>query len=333
MQRGARISAPPRSQRLYNYRQRHDCQIQLLFQAATAMVSDDAHIDSALELVLEDLLTASALEGLAILDTATPDSHLRMLHSVGVAGPETMDHGRALLRAHPGGPAFQVAADRRPLLACPWMLPPDRFGGALLWRAPGARPWRREDYGLAAGLGVMLRAIVAASVGQIGIDRLTGLPNRRWFIDEVDRHLERLDHDGKIGTLSVVEVNGLPSVSAIVGRDTGNAILTRLAIQLRTSVRPGDAVARIGPARFAVWQPAMDHMTAAERADALCAIRLSPDLPPGAEVALAIGIVSRQPTGGEDTRALLRRAQTAVEQVRQNGGGGWRVSHAAPLLP
>jgi diguanylate cyclase (GGDEF)-like protein len=201
-----------------------------------------------------------------------------------------------------------------------------------LWRAPGAKPWRRDDHALAAGIGVVLRAIVAASVGQIGIDRLTGLPNRRWFIDEVDRHLDRLDHDGRIGTLSVVEVNGLPSLSAIVGRDAGHAILTRLATQLRTSVRPGDAVARIGSTRFAVWQPAMDHMTAAERADALCGIRLFPDLPPGTDVALAIGIVSRQPTGGEDTRALLRRAQTAVEQVRKNGSSGWRVSHAAPQL-
>jgi diguanylate cyclase (GGDEF)-like protein len=297
------------------------------------MVPDDANIDSALELVLDDLLAASGLEGVAVLDTATPDAQLGTLHSVGVAGPATIEYGRTVLLAHPGGPAFQVAPDRRPILGCPWMLPPARFGGVLLWRAPGARPWRREDYGLAAGLGVVLRAIVAASVGQIGIDRLTGLPNRRWFIDEVDRHLERLDHDGRTGTLSVVEVTGLPALSAMMGRDTGNAILTRLATQLRSSVRPGDAVARIGPTRFAVWQPAMDHMTAAERADALCAIRLLPDLPPGADVALAIGIVSRQPPGGEDTRALLRRAQTAVEQVRQHGAGGWRVSHAAPLLP
>lgn len=297
------------------------------------MVSDDAHIDSALEVVLEDILAASGLEGIAVLDTAAPDAQLRPLHSAGVAGPATIEHGRALLLAHPGGPAFQVAPDRRPILGCPWMLPPARFGGTFLWRAPGARPWRREDYALAAGLGVVLRTIVAASVGQIGIDRLTGLPNRRWFIDEVDRHLERLDHDGRTGTLSVVEVNGLPTLSAMIGRDNGNAVLTRLATQLRTSVRPGDAVARIGPVRFAVWQPAMDHMTAAERADALCAIRLFPDLPPGTDLALAIGIVSRQPTGGEDTRALLRRAQTAVEQVRQQGSGGWRVSHAAPLLP
>ena len=295
------------------------------------MISEDAHIDSALELVLEDLLAASALEGVALLDTIAPDSQLKTLHSVGVAGPETIEQGRALLLAHPGGPAFQVTADRRPLLACPWMLPPARFGGALLWRAPGAKQWRREDHALAASLSVVLRAIVAGSVGQIGIDRLTGLPNRRWFIDEVDRHLERLDHDGRIGTLSLVELNGLQSLNARVGRDAANAVLTRLATQLRSSVRPGDAVARIGPTRFAVWQPAMDHMTAAERADALCGIRLFADAPQGADVVLAIGIVSRQPTGGEDTRALLRRALIAVEQVRQKGNSGWRVSHAAPL--
>ena len=86
------------------------------------------------------------------------------------------------------------------------MLPPARFGGLLLWRGPRARRWTEADYGLVAALAVVLRASIGMVIGQIGIDRLTGLPNRRWFIDEVDRHLERLDHDGQVGTLSVVEV-------------------------------------------------------------------------------------------------------------------------------
>ena len=84
-------------------------------------------------------------------------------------------------------------------------------------------------------------------------------------------------------------------------------MLVRLAISsVPWSVR-AMSVARIGGDEIAVWQNGMDHMTAAERADALCSARLFDDLPKGASAT-----------------ALDRHRQPSARQC------GGRPSFAAP---
>ena len=169
------------------------------------------------------------------------------------------------------------------------------------------------------------------------MDRLTGVPNRRWFLDEADRHIERLDLDGKIGTLFLVDIDDLRGVNLALGRAQGDRMLVRMVNELRTMVRPSDLVARVGADEIAVWQDGMDHLTAAERAEALCRRRLFQDLPDGYRVTFSIGIASRGPGSPEDIRVLLRRAHMAAREVKTKGGGGWRVAisgtDASPVQP
>jgi len=168
-------------------------------------------------------------------------------------------------------------------------------------------------------------------MGQVGIDRLTGLPNRRWFLDEADRHIDRLDLDAMVGTLTMVDIDDLRGVNLALGREQGDRVLIRMAGQLRAMVRPSDVVARVGADEFAVWQDGMDHLTAAERADSLCTRRLFHDLADDYRMTFSIGIATRFAGSGEDVRTLLRRAHMAAREVKGNGGGGWRVSHPEPM--
>ena len=140
---------------------------------------------------------------------------------------------------------------------------------------------------------MLLRIAIGAGMGQVGIDRLTGVPNRRWFLDEADRHIDRLDLDGSVGTLLLIDIDDLRRVNLALGRAQGDRVLVRMASELRAMVRPGDLVARVGADEIAVWQDGMDHLTAAERAEALCARRLFQDLPEGHGVTFSIGIASR----------------------------------------
>jgi diguanylate cyclase (GGDEF)-like protein len=283
--------------------------------------------------VLDQVCQVSDLEGLAVLDLTHQEREFAVSHRAGVGGDNTAEVGYSLLAANPGGPAHTIASDKRPIIACPWQLPPARSGGLVLWRGPRARRWTEADHGLVASLAVVLRASIGMSTGQIGIDRLTGLPNRRWFIDEVDRHIDRLDLDGHVGTLFLVDVDDLSRLNGSLGRNAGDSVIVRLGNQLRAMIRPGDILARVGGDKFAIWQNGMDHLTAAERADALCSTRLFNDLPPGHSVTFSVGIASRQLGGAEDVRGLIRRAYMAAREVKSEGGGNWRVSHAMPIPP
>lgn len=297
-----------------------------------AFAGDDS---GAIVAVLEDLRLTADLEGLAILDLSQDAAEAPIAYRVGLVGPGTAALGQTLLTASPGRPSHTLAPDKRPVLACPWVLPPTRPGGLVLWRAPRAPAWTPADHDLAASVAMLLRIVLGSGMGQIGIDRLTGLPNRRWFLDEADRRIDRLDQDAGIGTLFLVDIDDLHRINLVQGRAQGDRVLVRMASQLRAMVRPGDLVARVGADEFAIWQDGMDHLTAAERAEALCNRRMFLDLPDGHGVTFSIGIASRLSGSTDDIRTVLRRAHMAARDVKTKGGGGWRVSHpeASSWLP
>lgn len=283
--------------------------------------------DGSIVAVLEELRLTADLEGLAVLDLSPDAAEAPVAYLLGTEGSGITDLGHTLLTAAPGRPAHAIAKDRRPVLACPWVLPPASPGGLLMWRAPRSKPWTDADHDLAASVAMLLRVAIGAGMGQVGIDRLTGIPNRRWFLDEADRHIDRLDLDVVVGTLLLVDIDDLRHVNLSLGRAQGDRILIRMASQLRAMVRPSDPVARVGADEFAIWQDGMDHLTAAERAEALCTRPLFRELPDGHGVTFSIGIASREPGSAEDVRTLLRRAHMAAREVKAAGGGGWRVSH------
>jgi diguanylate cyclase (GGDEF)-like protein len=287
--------------------------------------------DTSIAAVLEEVRVTADLEGVAIFDLGQVEQDALVSYSAGTGGADTISVGHNLLAANPGGPAHLTAHDKRPILACPWMLPPSRRGGVVVWRSPRGRRWSEADHGLMASLAVLLRNSVESGNGQIGFDRLTGVPNRKWFISETDRHIDRLDRDRQIGTLSLIDVNDLRQINATLGRAFGDSVLVRLAGQLRASIRPGDILARVSGDEFALWQNRMDHLTAAERADALCYSDLFNDMPAALPVTMSIGIASRELGNGEDTRGLLRRAHMAAREAKGKEGGGWHVSHGAPV--
>jgi diguanylate cyclase (GGDEF)-like protein len=283
--------------------------------------------DGSIVAVLEELRLTADLEGLALIDLSADAAEAPVAYSLGSGGPGIAAFGQALLTATPNRPSHAVTKDKRPVLACPWVLQPSGPGGLLLWRAPRSKSWTESDHGLAASVAMLLRVAIGAGMGQVGIDRLTGLPNRRWLLDEADRHMDRLDLDIVVGTLLLVDIDDLRRVNLSLGRAWGDRVLVRMANRLRAMVRPSDLVARVGADEFAVWLDGMDHLTAAERAESLCTHRLFHDLPEGHGVTFSIGIASRNPGSAEDVRTLLRRAHMAAREVKATGGGGWRVSH------
>lgn len=280
---------------------------------------------------LGELRKAAVLEGIAVVDVADREGGGVLLYEAGLGGTEILPTVQAMLRRGVRGPAHQIGPDRRPILVYPWTLPPGRPGALVLWRMPGARAWDTRDHALAATAGSLLLVMLTHGPGEAGIDRLTGLPNRPYFLDEVDRHIERLDKDEIPATLLLIDLDRLERVNDAYGRGAGDWLLSRTATLLRAMVRPADLVARIGDDEFALWLDGMDHLTAAERAESLRERRLSlPEtLSRGVAVAqtLSIGIASREPGRGEDGQTLLRRARMAVDEVKLAGGAGWRVSH------
>jgi diguanylate cyclase (GGDEF)-like protein/PAS domain S-box-containing protein len=79
-------------------------------------------------------------------------------------------------------------------------------------------------------------------------DVLTGLANRRAFIDTLERHLAQ----GRPGCVALFDLDHFKSVNDRYGHPAGDAVLRRFAKLAEQAVRGGDLVARIGGEEFAV---------------------------------------------------------------------------------
>lgn len=86
-------------------------------------------------------------------------------------------------------------------------------------------------------------------------DSLTKLPNRRWFLDNLDKLiLEAENHDTIIGVM-FIDLDRFKAVNDWYGHDVGDILLRRIAKRLRKHVPKNALVARLGGDEFAVIIP------------------------------------------------------------------------------
>lgn len=278
---------------------------------------------------LAELRAALGLDSALVIDSTDSGRAPQPLYVVGLYPSSMLARVGDMLRASPASMSRFETEDGRRIVVCPWTLPPNRAGGLVLLRGPDTPRWTSAELSQAAIAAPLLRVMLEFGPDEMGIDRLTGLPNRMYFLDEADRHIERLAQDRLSGTLMIVELDGLDQFTVTHGQPARDWTLARIGALIRAMVRPADLVGRVGAAAFAVWLNGADHMTAAERAEVLCGRRLTLPEAPGRSViplpSLSVGIASRVPDSEEDARGLLLRARDAAAVARRDGGG-WHVA-------
>jgi diguanylate cyclase (GGDEF)-like protein/PAS domain S-box-containing protein len=309
---------------------------------------------------LDALANALGAEGAALISTGESGADPTIIHQAGIHQAGIHQAGTHQAGTHPAGQAIDqvlataaglVAAgsdspaqgttdDGRPVLVCACKTRVGAPAGLALWRPRGARGWDLDDRLLAGAATLVLRVVLEQDTLQREIgqqartDPLTGLFNRRAFLEELPRHLDRLDREDECGTLMFVDLDNFKPVNDQLGHDVGDQVLGLAAHMLRSLVRPTDLVARLGGDEFAIWMNGADHMTAAERAEHLRVHAPSTlaEIAPGLELPLSmsIGIASRPAGSNESIESVLRRADMAMYAVKRGGRGHWRVSHRAP---
>ena len=289
-----------------------------------------------MQAVLEALMTAMGAQGAAVVNLLAEPALESVLHQAGDGVMALLPTVFAMIQHDTPDARVAEAPDGRSLLACPSLT---RFGeraALMLWRAADSRAWDTDDTLLASSATAIIRivleheAIQRELARQARTDPLTGLLNRRSFLEEIHRRIDRLDREGLPGTLLFVDLDYFKTLNDACGHEVGDEALTLAAQLLRDTVRPADLVARLGGDEFAMWLDGSDELTAAERGERLklgapdyFARELPPDAP---ALSMSIGIACRRAGDFEDLEALMRRADGAMYEVKRNGRGHWKVA-------
>lgn len=150
-------------------------------------------------------------------------------------------------------------------------------GGARLQLVLGSRSrlaWRRAEAPLLLSLLEILSRAIASQANeeqlfrQAMTDPLTGLFNRRYFMETLEQELKHVRRFNKHTALLVVDIDHFKAVNDTYGHDAGDAVLQHFARLAKTSLREIDLIGRLGGEEFGIILPATDQvmaMGAAER--------------------------------------------------------------------
>jgi diguanylate cyclase (GGDEF)-like protein/PAS domain S-box-containing protein len=89
-------------------------------------------------------------------------------------------------------------------------------------------------------------------------DSLTDLPNRRLMLDRLGQALVSATRRGRHGALMLIDLDNFKLLNDTLGHATGDQLLQEVAVRLRTGMREGDTVARMGGDEFVVLLEDLD---------------------------------------------------------------------------
>ena len=186
------------------------------------------------------------------------------------------------------------------------------------------RPTKGEDGDIRGVVAVVsditeLRAARDRLAALANEDDLTGLPNRRRFLLELEQHLaERGEESG--GVVLMLDVDGLKYVNDLHGHAAGDRFIVELGRRMYEAVAEDDVLARLRGDEFAVLMADATPDQAVERVEELLRSVSTREFPVGPGVAATASVGGLLLRPGITADEVLREADAALYEAKRRGG-------------
>ena len=160
-------------------------------------------------------------------------------------------------------------------------------------------------------------------------DSLSGLFNRRRFMEELRREVAFAKRSAEPGAVLMIDLDRFKDINDTLGHMAGDALLTRVARHLRGRLRTTDTLARLGGDEFAIVLPGCPVDQARHIATELlrtlneeAAVQIA-----GTErrITASIGVASFGPGSESTADGLLVEADLAMYRAKNRGRAGVEV--------
>jgi diguanylate cyclase (GGDEF)-like protein/PAS domain S-box-containing protein len=186
--------------------------------------------------------------------------------------------------------------------------------------------------GQAAGAVIVFRDVSAARALALQMahsaehDYLTGLPNRMLLNDRISQAIALTPrHDNRIAIL-FLDLDGFKHINDSLGHQVGDKLLQSISKRLTDCVRTSDTVSRQGGDEFVILLSEIEQSEdAAVSARRMLHVIAEPHSVDQHELHVTGSIgVSVYPDDGQDANALIKNADTAMYQAKENGRQGFQ---------
>jgi diguanylate cyclase (GGDEF)-like protein len=152
-------------------------------------------------------------------------------------------------------------------------------------------------------------------------DPLTGVANRRAFLNQGDRLLRRARHEGQPVALLLFDLDRFKNINDEFGHQAGDEVIAAFCRVATALLRPGDLFARIGGEEFASLLPNTSQNNAlslAERVRVACAGTAHDFGSPPYSATVSVGVAVTS-SSAHDVAALLVGADRALYRAKTKG--------------
>ena len=213
-----------------------------------------------------------------------------------------------------------------------------RADGSTQWLKWEASPWQMTD-GSIGGIVILTEDITERKRAtglmwnQANFDTLTQLPNRRLFLDRLERELALCKRNDSSLGVGFIDLDHFKVVNDTFGHEAGDAILIETAKRIHSCVRECDSVARYAGDEFMIvfGQPATQPGIDSIARRILASLELPYELGHGRVTRMSASIgIALFPSDATDSTDLIQCADEAMYEVKKRGRNGFAYYRGAP---
>lgn len=153
-------------------------------------------------------------------------------------------------------------------------------------------------------------------------DPLTGLYNRRYLEETIDREFSRADRNQYSIAILMLDIDHFKRFNDTYGHDAGDYVIKNVAQIFQSLTRAGDMLCRFGGEEFLIFLFNTDYTAAAAYAErlrkAVFDMHLVYNSQPLGAISISLGLAV-YPTDGKNPRALIEAADAALYRAKNSG--------------
>lgn len=200
--------------------------------------------------------------------------------------------------------------------------------GSIRWILDQAKVMERDEHGRAVRMcGTHTdvtdrKALEEELIRQAHIDYLTGVNNRRYFMERAEQELRRANRSGSQLSIFMLDIDHFKRINDRYGHKVGDHVLKMLAEVCQSALRDIVILARMGGKEFAVLLPETESSLAIEVARRLQDFINKASLPLEGNIVIKIQVsigVASMTSPHDNMDILLHRADTALYEAKNTG--------------